>query len=314
MVADIKPQRSIIDILRSKQRTLSAEIIPPRNGTETEAILRQIARLREVPVDFISVTKGAGGSLRGGTLPIAQMIKTQFEICSLAHFTCRDYSIEEIENNLMDHHYFGVSNILALRGDPPDGRPDHFQTAPNRHSYAWQLVEQIRKLNQGDYIVREGFDKATTPAGRKGTPTNFCLGVAAHPEHEPLEDGLEYLARKVEVGAQFAITQMIFQSAPYERFLEGCARRGIKLPIIPGLRIITQAATAERMIKKFDVKIPSSFVDKLAQAKTKEEGRLLGLEFTRKLCDELLRAGAPGIHVFVMNDENTAAELLLSLK
>src|SRR5262249_13381472 len=151
----------------------------PRNGSQTDTILRQIETLKAVPVDFISVTKGAGGSLRGGTLPIAQMIKSRFEICSLAHFTCRDYTIEEIENTLMDHHYFGVCNILALRGDPPDGQPDHFKPAPNRHSYAWQLVDQIRKLNTGEYVVRPGFDTPAT--NRKGTPTNFCIGVAAHP-------------------------------------------------------------------------------------------------------------------------------------
>src|SRR5579862_2128038 len=121
MVPSSGNQQSIVDLLKTK-KTLSAEIIPPRNGAETEVILGQIAELKKVPVDFISVTKGAGGSLRGGTLPIAQMIKTRFDICSLAHFTCRDYTIEEIENNLMDHHYFGVHNILALRGDPPDGQ------------------------------------------------------------------------------------------------------------------------------------------------------------------------------------------------
>src|SRR5690606_37489002 len=115
---------------------------------------------------------------------------------------------------LMDHHYFGVSNILALRGDPPDGQPDHFKPAPNRHSFAWQLVDQIRGLNQGEYIVRAGFDsveKATSArAVRKGTPTNFCVGVAAHPEHLPHEQAIDYLASKVEVGAQYAITQMLF--------------------------------------------------------------------------------------------------------
>lgn len=309
---DFLPQKTIIEIIRSKKRTLSAEIIPPRNGADTENILRQIEALKTVPVDFISVTKGAGGSLRGGTLPIAQLVKSRFQICSLAHFTCRDYTVEEIENALMDHHYFGVNNILALRGDPPDGQPEYFKPAPNRHSYAWQLVSQITELNRGDYISRKGFDDAAK--AKKGTSTKFCIGVAAHPEHEPFEQAIDYLKYKVEAGAQYAITQMIFNAEPYAKMLEGCAAKGFQIPILPGLRIITQLGTAERMIKKFGVKIPQSFLDKLATAKTKEDGKKIGLEFTYKLSQKLLECGAPGIHVFVMSDEVTSTELLRSLK
>ena len=304
---------TILEIIESKSRTLSAEIIPPRNGAETDVILRQIERLKEVPVDFISVTKGAGGSLRGGTLPIAQMIKSRFDICAIAHFTCRDYTIEEIENNLMDHHYFGIGNILALRGDPPDGSPDHFKPAPNRHTYAWQLVDQIKHLNEGQYIVRQGFDKAAT-AKRKATPTDFSIGVAAHPEHLPHADAVSFLKEKVKHGAEWAISQMIFESAPYAKYLDSLAKEGVNIPIIPGLRIITQAATAERMKKKFGLNIPISLISTLEKFPSKEDGKKIGLEFSLKLSEELLQAGAPGIHVFVMNDENTAAELLLRLK
>lgn len=308
MVASKGTQKTVLELIRAGKKTRSAEIIPPRNGTETEVVLRQIDALREVPVDFISVTKGAGGSLRGGTLPIAEMIKSRFDMCALAHFTCRDYTIEEVENSLMDHHYFGVNNILALRGDPPDGEADYFKPAPNRHSYAWQLVDQIRKLNEGHYIVREGFD--TPGKTRRGTPTRFCIGVAAHPELEPLQDSIKYLRRKVEVGGQFAITQMLFMAEPYARFLDGCARAGVNIPIIPGIRIVTQAGTAHRMTEKFGSKIPRPFVDKLAAATTKEDGRMIGLDYARDLCEKLFAAGAPGIHVFIMNDEKTATTLL----
>jgi len=317
MIADVSPGKShqptIIEILKQKKRTVSAEIIPPRNGSEAETVLRQIDRLKTVPTDFISVTKGAGGSLRGGTLPIAQLIKSRFDLCSLAHFTCRDYTVEEIENALMDHHYFGIHNILALRGDPPDGQPDHFKAAPNRHSYAYQLVEQIRDLNEGRYLFRPGFDKGEGPK-RIGTALNFCIGVAAHPEHAPHEDGVAQFARKVEAGAHFAITQMIFSADPYEKFIESCAARGIHVPVLPGVRIVSQAATAERMKNKFGVGVPSSLIDHLKEAKTKEEGKAIGLEFTHALCEKLLKAGAPGIHIFVMNDENAACQLLNAMK
>jgi methylenetetrahydrofolate reductase (NADPH) len=225
----------------------------------------------------------------------------------------------------MDHHYFGVSNILALRGDPPDGQPDYFKPAPNRHTFAWELVDQIRLLNEGRYIVREGFDSpgaaasagsATSATGvktRLGTPTEFCIGVAAHPEHEPLTDGVRFLKTKVEMGAKFAITQMIFSATPYARYVDACAKAGVHIPIIPGLRIITQAGTAHRMIEKFGAQIPADFIERLSKATSKEEGKRIGLEHAQTMCRELIAAGAPGVHVFVMNDAETACTLLKHL-
>ncbi|HRK02139.1 MAG TPA: methylenetetrahydrofolate reductase [Oligoflexia bacterium] len=307
------PQQTIIEILKTKPRTVSAEIIPPRNGMETQTIFNQIERLRGAGVDFIAVTKRAGGSLRGGTLPLAQLVRSSFGVCSLAHFTCRDYTKEEIENNLMDHHYFGIRNILALRGDPPDGQPGYFQPSPNRHTYAYQLVEQIRALNAGRYLHRDGFDDKNKE--RTGQPTKFCIGVAAHPEHAPLEQGVEYFQRKIEAGAQYGITQMLFSADPYKRFVEALAKRGLNVPILPGVRIITSAQTAERMRNKFsDVSIPDSLIEKLTKAHSKEAAREVGMNATLELCQELLKAGAPGIHIFVMSDTGSACELISALR
>lgn len=314
MVASTTLQPTVLEIIKSKRRTVSAEIIPPRNGAETGQILRQIEKLKEVPVDFISVTKGAGGSLRGGTLPIAQLVKSRFDLTAIAHFTCRDYTIEEIENNLVDHHYFGIHNILALRGDPPDGQPDHFVPSPNRHMYAHQLVSQIRALNRGEYLSRKGFDQTGV---RKGQATDFCIGVAAYPEHEPFEQGIEFFKQKVDAGAQFAITQMLFDAEPYKRFIDACEKANAHVPTLPGLRILTQKSTAERMIKKFGIKIPQTLVDAIDHAERtggKEAARKAGLEAAIRLSEELLSAGAPGIHVFVMNDEVSAAELLKTIR
>jgi methylenetetrahydrofolate reductase (NADPH) len=312
MVLDQNVQReqSLINLIKTKKKpTLSAEIIPPRNGSEISQIVAQIETLKKIPVDFLSVTKGAGGSLRGGTLPIAQLVRNRFETPALAHFTCRDYTIEEIENQLVDHSYSGVTNILALRGDPPDGQPDYFKPSQNRHTFAWQLVEQIANLNEGRYIARKGFDSDATKV-RKGERTQFCIGVAAHPEHEPFSEAIDFFELKVKKGAQFAITQMIFQTEPYERFLNACEKRNCLIPTLPGIRVITQASTAERMIKKFGCKIPSSFLEKLSKASTPEDAKKIGLEYSLNLSQNFLKAGAPGIHVFVMSDAQTGAELL----
>jgi methylenetetrahydrofolate reductase (NADPH) len=307
-------QDAITDLLTRKVRTISAEVIPPRNGAETQQILSQIDIMKAEDVDFISVTKGAGGSLRGGTLPIAQLIR-QKGIRSLAHFTCRDYSINEVENALVDHHYFGVRNILALRGDPPDGQTDNFDRTPGRHTYAYELVGQIAAMNRGEYILRPGFDKvAEGQTFRPGMKTDFCIGVAAYPEDEPFDRAVEHFRLKVEAGAHFGITQMIYSPEAYARFITAAHKVGAGIPVLPGLRVITTAATAERMVKKFRVNVPQKLVEMLAAAKTKEEGIERGLEFTIKLCEQMLKAGAPGIHVFIMNDALTAARLMEALR
>lgn len=309
--------KHITDIFREKKSTLSAEIIPPRNGTEMDAVYSQIEILKNAGVDFISVTKGAGGSLRGGTLPIAQLIESRFQIPSLAHFTCRDYTKNEIENNLMDHHYFGIDNILALRGDPPDGQPDYFKPAENRHSYAWQLVEQIQNLNSGKYIIREGFDQKKDFVGeglRKGHPTKFCIGAAAHPEWEPFEQSIEYFEKKIEMGAKFGITQMIFSEKPYAKFIETLAKKGHSIPILPGIFVVGSIKSAERMSQKFGCKIPQHYFDQLNKAKTKEDAKKVGIDLTTELSRALLKSGAPGIHIFVMSDVASSAEVFKNLK
>ena len=133
-----RPDRKLTDVLRHNRFTLSAEVMPPRNGAEQSAVLSQVAQLVNAGAHFLAVTKGAGGSLRGGSLPIAQAIKERFGVPAIAHFTCRDLLPEEVETQLVDHHYFGIRNILALRGDPPDGQPE-WRSRAGGYSHAYQL-------------------------------------------------------------------------------------------------------------------------------------------------------------------------------
>jgi methylenetetrahydrofolate reductase (NADPH) len=309
------PDIAITALFQSQKQTYSAEVIPPRNGAETQSIVNQIELLKGANVDFISVTKGAGGSLRGGTLPIAQLIRQRFTMASVAHFTCRDYTIEEVENSLMDHHYFGIRNILALRGDPPDGKPDHFKPAPNRHIYAHQLVTQIAALNRGEYLIREGYDKTAGAANhRPGEKTGFCIGVAAYPEHTPYEEGLDFFEQKVRAGAQFAITQMIFSAEPYKRFVADLIKRKAHIPILPGIRILTNATTAKRMQSKFGIPVPHTLIERLEKCSSIDDSKKVGLDYATQLCQDLLKSGAPGIHVFIMNDAASAGQLLHNIR
>jgi methylenetetrahydrofolate reductase (NADPH) len=154
----------IADIVKNKnikgKPSFSVELIPPRNGALLSGILKKVDSLLDVKPDFISITRGAGGSLRGGTVPIAYLIKQHTGIETVAHLTCIDTSIEEIENSLIDHWYLGLENILALRGDPPADAPPEYKEfrGLHYHRYARDLVRQIKNLNRGRYLVR-GEDK-----------------------------------------------------------------------------------------------------------------------------------------------------------
>lgn len=307
-------QLKIIDVLRQK-KTFSAEIIPPRNSLGLNQAIEQLQKLKDENLDFISITKGAGGSLRAGTLPIAKIIQRDFNLCPLAHFTCRDTSIIDVENQLIEHHYFGIQNILALRGDlPTEQQGAHLSASllpkDKEYQWAWQLVSHIQKLNKGLYLPRKGFSSGF----EKGMQTDFCIGVAAYPEHEPLHQGVDYLKVKMDHGASFAITQMLYDASIYERFLEACMKQGIEIPIIPGLRILTQFKSAERIRKKFQVHVPPALESKMRQYEDPLDSKQFGLEYTLILAEKLLKIGAPGIHLFVMNDAGIAQTFFQSLR
>ncbi len=299
------PDVKIIDLISQSAFTLSAEVIPPRNGAAQADILGQISALVEAGAQFLSVTKGAGGSLRGGSLPIAQLIKESFRTPCIAHFTCRDLRPEEVENQIMDHHYFGIRNILALRGDPPTGETE-WKQRPEAHNYAYQLIAQIRDLNSGKYLERKGFKIDKREA------TDFCIGSAVYPDHPNLEERIEFFRMKVEAGAEYAITQMLFSPDSYYDFLERCAKAHTQVPVLPGTRILRSQAQARKMATRFEVTMPDSFLKTLP----KEDGETSPeqiLEPFYKLTEKFKAAGAPGIHLFVLSDTDLCCRALKSM-
>src|SRR3989338_305897 len=200
--------KKITDLLKEKKFTVSVELVPPRNGEGKDEILNKIENLKG-KVDFVSVTKGAGGSLRGGTLPISVFAK-EHGIIPISHFVCRERTSAEIENDLIDMYYFDINNILALRGDPPAGAKD--EVWDGDYEYAYLLVNQLKRLNHGKYLPRKNVD---TEDSRPGIKTDFCIIVAGHPE-DPVEKEIEHLKAKIEAGAEVIITQMIFSFKEYE--------------------------------------------------------------------------------------------------
>ncbi len=305
--------QSVLDILHQNDFSFSAEIIPPRNGTDFTEVFENIRRLKEAGFHFISVTHGAGGSLRGGTLPIAHYASSHENLTAIAHFTVRNVSREDIENQLIDHHYFGIHNILALRGDSPDGIDATFTPAPNGHQYAYELVEQIAAMNRGEYLVRKNFD----PEGpyRKGMPTRFCIGVASYPE-DPGAESIEYLAKKIEAGAHFSITQMIFDAKIFEEFyLKIVNKFGHSFPVLPGLRIPVSVKQLERMKNKFGIKVPGNLLNAMREAEPrgKEAMEKVGIEYMKTMIADIRRLGIRGAHLFIMGDPGLAIELKKNL-
>ncbi|PIR22371.1 MAG: hypothetical protein COV44_08150 [Deltaproteobacteria bacterium CG11_big_fil_rev_8_21_14_0_20_45_16] len=302
-----KQDVKIIDLLKSQKFTFSAEIIPPRNGVEQVKVLDQIKVLISAGAEFFSVTKGAGGSLRGGSLPISQAIKDQFGVPCIAHFTCRDMTPQEVENQLMDHHYFGIRNILALRGDPPTDQPDW---RPHSESlrYAYQLIRQIRELNEGRFLPRPG-----ARSDQNQVATDFCIGAAVYPEHPVASEKIEFLKMKVDEGAEYGITQMIFDASVYAQFLEDCAKQGLQVPILPGSLILRSQAQAHRMMKRFGIQVSAKIMNKLpAEREANGVGRVVDL-FLEYL-EDLKRVGAPGVHLFVMSDIEASSGALEKMK
>jgi methylenetetrahydrofolate reductase (NADPH) len=297
--------KKIIDVLKSQDFTVSAEIVPPRNGEDQKVTVSKLQQIIESGVHFLSVTKGAGGSLRGGSLPMAQAIKDRFNRPCIAHFTCRDLTPAEVENQLMDHHYFGIRNILALRGDPPMGT-EEWKPREGGYSYAFELIRHIVKMNQGNFLKRQGFDVSALEK------TDFCIGAAVYPEHPDDKERVEFSRLKFAEGAEYGITQMLFDADRYERCLEELAAVGVNAPILPGLRILKSKKQAAIMTNRFQCQVPEWYVKALP-----EDGQVVDesvlLEPFYELVSKLKKLGAPGVHLFILSDTKTNVKAVKEL-
>jgi len=317
----------VTEIVKNKMKegvpTFSVEIIPPRNGALLSDILRKVDALLAVEPDFISITRGAGGSLRGGTVPIAYLVKTKFNVETIAHLTCLDTPIDELENILMDHRYLEIDNILALRGDPPRDASDDYAKVRGAgfHRYAKDLVRQICRMNEEKYLKRKSDNKIyKTTANdefRKGAPSNLCISVAGHPDGHPecpdREEALLHLKQKVDEGAELIFTQMVFSAKTYADFVKKARAIGISVPVIPGVRPITKYKQIAHIESFFLVPVPDGFKKEL---KSEDENyvREKGIELTARLSVDLLKSGAPGIHFFLMNDIESGRVLIKKIK
>lgn len=246
--------------------------------------------------------------MRGGTVPIGYMISERYKMNALVHFRCRDMNRREVENLLVDHMYFGTKNILAVLGDPLPGEAEKTPNSETHNIFACELVKQISDMNQGRYL---GLTDDPEPY-RGGVKTDFCIGVACYPEAEDLEKELFIMNEKTKAGADFGITQMVFSAQTYAVYIERLRKKGINIPIIPGIRPVTCMEHVDAAEFTFGANVPEHLKEKLKGA-SNDSARSLCLEFTEGLCKELKEVGAPGIHMFTLNDVDMAKEILARL-
>jgi len=231
---------------------------------------------------------------RPGTVGICAAIINRYEIDAVPHLICGGFSKEETENALIDLHFLGVDNVLALRGDPIKSE-NNFVAEEQGHQYAEELIGQIANLNRGNYLHEES---------ENSRKTDFCIGAAGYPEKHyesmNIKTDLKYLKRKVEAGAEYITTQMFFDNEKFFEFEKRCRDMGITVPIIPGLKPITSLRHIQFLPKTFFVDFPEEFADQLMECKTNEDVNKVGVEWCIKQSQELLEKGVPCLHYYTM--------------
>jgi methylenetetrahydrofolate reductase (NADPH) len=309
----------VIDWLNHNQKLMfSLEITPPDRGKGVDDILSVIKALMPFDPQFINVTyhqphmvyEEKDGVItrrprrkKPGTVGICSAIKNRFQVDPVPHLVCGSFNRYETEDTLIDLHFLGIENIMALRGDPPPGQSRYIPDKDGHH-YASELVEQIASMNRGKYI-----DELEDPL-----TTNFCIGVAAYPERHfespNLEKDLHFLKRKVDMGAEYVITQMFFDFELYKNFVEKARAIGITVPIIPGLKPLVSKKQLLNIPSTFHVSIPAELVNLIEDARTPEQAFQKGVQYMARQAERLIDFGIPGLHIFTMGHGRSALALL----
>lgn len=281
-------------ILEKVRPSFSFEFFPPKNSEGFDTLFTTIEQLQSCQPSYVSVTFGAGGSTRTQTIDLVGKIKNEIGLESMAHLTCVGSDKKELRSILDILQDRGIQNVLALRGDPPQGQ-DEFVKPENGFAYANELVE----------FVRSNYD--------------FCIGVAGYPEgHVECPDkntDLDNLKRKVDAGADFIVTQLFFDNRFYFDFVGRARNLGIQVPIIPGIMPILNFKQTQRFTKMCGATIPSLLLGRLEAAQDEPETvRKIGVEHAIVQCELLLQGGAPGIHFYTLNRSNATLKIMETLR
>lgn len=287
----------ISEKLKQVNTSISFEFFPPKNEEGEKQLFNTIKDLEKLNPTFVSVTYGAGGSTRDRTRNIVKKIHEETSLTVMAHLTCIGHTKKELIEILSDYKNIGIQNILALRGDIPLGQEESEIYKKDGCRFANELVELIRTEFK-DW---------------------FSIGVAAYPEGHPESPNLErdifYFKKKVEAGADFAITQMFFDNRYFYEYLNLCEKEGINIPIIPGIMPITNFKQIRKFALMCGATIPEDLVKKLEKVEDKpEEVEKIGIEFATKQCEDLLKHGVKGLHFYTLNKSKATIEIYNNIK
>lgn len=296
----------------------SFEIIPPKKGNNIQELYHNIDPLMEFKPPFIDVTTSREEfvyveklglldrkitRMRPGTLGICAAIKHKYNVDTVPHVLCGGFTKEETEYLLVDCHYLGIDNVMALRGDAMSHQK-YFEASRNGHQYATELVRQIKDLNGGKYLhnVIEADYKA-----------DFCIGVAGYPEKHleapSLQTDLKRLKEKVAAGADYVVTQMFFDNQKYFDFVKAAKEIGINVPIIPGIKPLAVQRHLQILPQVFRIDLPEILINEVEKCKTNAEVRKVGVEWAIEQSKELLAAGVPVLHYYSMGKSTNIKEI-----
>ncbi len=274
----------------------SFEFFPPKTAEGLAQLFETVEALRPLEPDYVSVTYGAGGGTRDGTVEIATRIKREYDIETMAHLSCVGETREGLVEILDRFAGAGIENVLALRGDPPRGEGS-FQEPEGGLACAADLTGLIAAEERWDFTIG-----------------GACF-PEVHPEAASLDDDLRYLRSKVDAGASFLITQLFFDNQVYWDFVEAARGAGIDVPIIPGVIPIASYAQVSRICTLCDASIPEHLDKALSDLGGDAEAEaLLGAAFASRQCEELLAGGAPGIHFIALNRAPGTRAVLSALR
>jgi methylenetetrahydrofolate reductase (NADPH) len=268
--------------------------MPPRTDADEDVLWRAVRRLEPLRPAFVSVTYGAGGSHRQRTIRVTQRIAEETTLVPVAHLTAVGHSVAELRQVIGSYAAVGVRNILALRGDPPGDPNAEWVAHPLGLEYTSELVALTKSLG------------------------NFSVGVAAYPDKHPrspdLDTDTKFLVDKIEAGADYAITQMLFSAEDYLRLRDRLVAAGVHVPVLPGIMPITSYSRLMRIHQLSGQRVPADLADELRSVQDDPEaGRAVGMAHAIAMSEELLAQGAPCLHFYTFNRSKATIEVLTAL-
>ncbi|MFA5272449.1 MAG: methylenetetrahydrofolate reductase [NAD(P)H] [Candidatus Omnitrophota bacterium] len=280
----------IIDILKTHDKGVSFEFFPPKTEAGMNSLIATVKALKEYKPLYTSMTYGAIGSSQGRTKEATYMLMEEKEFTVMPHLTCVGANVDTIKELLSEYKKNGIKNIMALRGDPPLGT-SALDSKSQSFSYAKDLVK---------FITSED---------------HFCIGVAVYPEGhietKSLQEDIEYTKQKIDMGAHFAVTQMFFDNTYFYDFLERAEKKGINVPVLPGIFPLTDIDKLKKFCSVARTTVPKKIEDEMARFRNKpEDMEKAGIDITINQCRDLIKHGHKRLHFFTFNKANIIKAIL----